>query len=160
VPRRPPDQPYTIMPLFTTRTRYQDYAPVSNSESPRDSVSDDLHEKFQAPSKPRRWLFWLNVSSHILAWTLVCTLLYCNIVPRTWGWNRFQQHKLLPAQLTYSPAQTAIEYEVDVFRQGIEGEVNGVDPAFSGPPSDELDAAWSGLYNCESSLRTAAHWQT
>jgi hypothetical protein len=154
--RRPLNLSPTNMPPFTTRARYQDYTPVSGSESPRYSVSDDLPEKFQSPRTPRRWLYWLNLSSHVLAWTLVGTLLYCNIVPRTWGWNRFQQHKLLPAQLTYSPAQTSIEYEVKVFRQGFENDPydpDGVDPVFAGPPSDELDASWSNLYNCESSIR-------
>jgi hypothetical protein len=149
--------PQNKMSLFSSQRRYRDYARVPDDESTRDSISnittEDLPEKAIRPqTASRRWLSWLNLISHAVSWTLVAALLYCNIVPRTWGWNRFEQHRLLPAQLTYSPAQTAVEYEVNVFRQGIEGEVDGVDPAFAGPPSDELDAAWSGLYNCKSPI--------
>jgi hypothetical protein len=47
--------------------------------------------------------------------------------------------------MTYSPAQEAIEYKIEVFHQNIETAPS----QFQGPPSAELDQAWEDLYQCE-----------
>lgn len=61
---------------------------------------------------------------------------------RTTGLDRFRQHKLFPSQLTYSPTQDFIEYEVKVFHKGQED----MPSKFQGPPSPELEQAWEDLY--------------
>ncbi|KAG6834853.1 hypothetical protein H0H93_006889 [Arthromyces matolae] len=47
-------------------------------------------------------------------------------------------------QVLYSPVQDFVEYEVVKFRSGLNGEGDDI---YSSPPSDEVDAAWSDLYN-------------
>ncbi|KAG6805097.1 hypothetical protein H0H93_005622, partial [Arthromyces matolae] len=42
------------------------------------------------------------------------------------------------------PVQDFVEYEVVKFRSGLNGEGDDI---YSSPPSDEVDAAWSDLYN-------------
>lgn len=130
------------------------YHPIETDPTSGDGLlsSDEEFTPYQPLERPkpsRKWIRYLNLTSHILAWALVVILSYCVIRTRTWGYNRFRQQKGFPAQLTYSPAQDSIEYEVKVFRQGFETRAGGVDPEFTGPPSDRLDKAWSDLYNCK-----------
>jgi hypothetical protein len=94
----------------------------------------------------------------LFAWSLFCnvvlliisgSVMVVTIRANTWGWNRFQQTKLFPSQLTYSPAQDAIEYEVRVFNPAVKETL----PAeFQQPPGEKLDAAWMSLYQCKTSV--------
>ena len=90
----------------------------------------------------RRWYRYLYITNTVISWTLVFLLSVIIIYERTTGPDRFRQHKLYPSQLTYSPAQDVIEYEVKVFHKGQED----MPSRFQGPPSPELDEAWESLY--------------
>lgn len=83
-----------------------------------------------------------------LSW-LISIILGCIVIhDRVNGADRFRQHKLYPAQLTYSPAQDAITYQVRKFHP----TTLHAQPQFHGPSSDALDQAWVDLYNSKSLL--------
>lgn len=121
---------------MTEKYRFKPLRP----DSPFDP--DDAEE--YRPSRPasHRWLRYLYISNTVISWTLVVLLSVVVIYDRTTGPDRFRQHKLFPSQLTYSPAQDAIEYEVKVFHKGQED----MPSQFQGPSSPELDQAWEDLY--------------
>lgn len=132
-------------------TEYKYHHLDEEQSSNSDEVGvEDLHFTQHTQSRARRAtiLRCFGLASHVVAWMLVCLFAYREIMSQTWGWDRFRQHKAFSAQLTYSPAQEAIEYNVHVFQQGIEAQPGAVPPEFAGPPSNRLDQAWSDLYNC------------
>jgi hypothetical protein len=111
------------------------------------SEQDDA-EPYEPPngrqSPWRQWLPYVIILNTVVSWGLVIGLSIIIINSRMTGADRFRQHKLYPAQLTYSPAQDEIEYEVKVFHKGIEDAPS----EFQGPPSAQLDNAWEDLYTC------------
>ena len=79
----------------------------------------------------------------IFPWTATIALSVYIILTRTWGSNRFQQTMLFPSQMTYSPAQSEIEYVVRAFDHNlVNSPIEFQDP-------DTVDAAWAGLYDGE-----------
>lgn len=93
----------------------------------------------------REWNQFSVIASIAIPWLLLAIVLSRNAYYTLYGTDRFHQHKLYPSQLTYSPAQDEIEYEVKMYHTGIEYA-----PAeFQGPPSESLDRAWDGIFNCE-----------
>lgn len=92
-----------------------------------------------------RWGKYIIAINIIIPWLLVVACAGILLHYSHPGKDRFRQHKLYPSQLTYSPAQEAIEYKVEVFHQNVESAPS----QFQGPPSAELDQAWEDLYQCE-----------
>ncbi|KAK7890231.1 hypothetical protein LTR67_008116 [Exophiala xenobiotica] len=88
--------------------------------------------------------------STIIGWALVVVLSLALLHNNVWGSDRFQQTKLFPAQLTYSPAQDEIEYRVQTFQQNLQDSLL----EFQDP--EMVDQAWSDLYNCENDLGASA----
>jgi hypothetical protein len=79
----------------------------------------------------------------IFPWTAAVALSVYIVLTKTWGSNRFQQTKLFPSQMTYSPAQSEIEYVVRTFDHNlVNSPVKFQDP-------DTVDAAWADLYDGE-----------
>jgi hypothetical protein len=122
---------------------------LPSSSSPRSS--NDCEQDVSMASYQRRRERWslAQVLAQLVPWALVLGLLYGHIRSRTWGWNNLNQHKMFQSQLSYSPAQDEVEYVLKVFEQGVDGVAGGMSPEFQGPPSDELDEAWTNLYRCE-----------
>lgn len=95
-------------------------------------------------ARRQSWDKWLSISFNVLPWILSAVLACIIVRYHTHGSDRFHQHKLYASQLTYSPAQDMIEYEVKMYHKG----VTEAPQEFQGPPSKELDRAWDSLYNC------------
>lgn len=121
-----------------------DYSPLQYQDAHvNDEISGQGHSSHNI-TRQKSWSKWMSISFTVLPWML-SALLACIIVHyHTHGGDRFHQHKLYASQLTYSPAQDVIEYELKMYHSGIsEAPVE-----FQGPPSKELDQAWDSLYNC------------
>ena len=114
---------------------------LPDSTSDLDDTEEPLSSR-SVPQSSRPWLRYIYLANTVVSWTLVVVLSIIIIYGRTTGVDRFRQHKLYPSQLTYSPAQDAIEYEVKVFHKGQED----MPSRYQGPASPELDQAWEDLY--------------
>ncbi|CEJ92866.1 hypothetical protein VHEMI08494 [[Torrubiella] hemipterigena] len=91
----------------------------------------------------REWNQFSVITSIAIPWLLFAIVLSSNAYYTLYGTDRFHQHKLYPSQLTYSPAQDEIEYEVKMYHTGIEY----APVEFQGPPSESLDRAWDSIFN-------------
>lgn len=93
----------------------------------------------------REWNQFSGIASIAIPWILLAIVLSSNTYYTLYGTDRFHQHKFYSSQLTYSPAQDEIEYEVKMYHTGIEH----APVEFQGPPSESLDRAWDSIFNCK-----------
>jgi len=142
----------TLTYLLDTLLRFHkmnkdSYDPLLND----DDAGLEGHENSQILQKSqwRRWSRHIIACNIVLPWLTTFLLVVILVYHNTNGADRFRQHKLYPAQLTYSPAQEAIRYKVQSFHQNIEDAPS----EFQGPPSHQLDKAWTDLYQCKFSIR-------
>lgn len=115
------------------------------SQLQSESESDDPESQDNSPFNRFGFLFYLGkIVSLLLPWAFAIVLTCIIIHDRGFGSDRFGQHKLFPSQLTYSPAQNEIQYELRMHHTNI----IDAPEEFQGPPSHTLDHAWDKLFNC------------
>ena len=129
----------------------EDIFPLLDANSPNSEVSstgEDIEEGGRPEWKPfdrarahrARWTILFRIANYILPWTFTMVLSLYVIMNRTWRNTRFQQIKLFPSQMTYSPAQSEIEYVVQSFDHNlVNSPLDFQDPA-------TVDDAWASLY--------------
>ena len=126
--------------------------PLLSSKSSENLLveNEDLERGYEESSSrlggqraSRKWWSALRLLGHILPWSIIALLSIDAIKARTWSSNRFQQTKRFPSQMTYSPAQSEIEYVVKTFDHNlVNSPIDFQDP-------ETVDGAWANLYDGE-----------
>lgn len=120
------------------------YSPVGERDSVEEDESDFLASSNIGTGRRRRNIPLLiaKIILFIVPWLTTIILSVTLLRDRSWGHNRFQQTKTFRSQLTYSPAQSAIEYGLHLFDRNPEsGPMKFRDPNL-------VDQAWRDLYSC------------
>ncbi|KAG6816778.1 hypothetical protein H0H87_003041 [Tephrocybe sp. NHM501043] len=117
------------------------YEPLLDKDGLYDDSEQTVEAQYQRPLKQRL----LSRRTSIPVWMIAIFALFqatTMILLTRVGFERGFGHA--NPQLLYSPAASSLEYQVVKFRSGLNGEADDI---YSRPPSDEVDAAWAGLYD-------------
>ncbi|KAG6836716.1 hypothetical protein H0H93_004560 [Arthromyces matolae] len=120
------------------------YDPLLNKDELDGDSDNGSESQYQPAARNRRLL--LNKRASIPIW-MIATVAFLQVVTLfllVKGGFKKNSCDYPNPQVLYSPVQDLVEYEVVKFRSGLNGEGDDI---YSSPPSDEVDAAWEGLYN-------------